>query len=164
MSEKSPFPFGLTGSATPSFNSGGTASVLPAERARASFEVEKMTNFLDGGADRTKKRRWIISQTLNDEYLGKVETSRADQIKVHLKSFIDVHKEFAEKGYIPERWEVAFMSINSVHKGALMNHCWFCSCGVQYYNIIHGVHLGLMNHQMAFFFPPCWLRRRRSNS
>jgi len=120
--EQAPFPFNLQGGNKPSALSGGTAHILPEERARASFPVEKMTNFIDGSAERTKKRRWIIAQTLNDDYLGKVETSRADQIQVHVKSFIDIHKEFAEKGYIPERWEVAFMSINSVHKGALMNH------------------------------------------
>ena len=82
------FPFGLTPSKTPSFNSGGTAAILPAERAKASFDVEKLTNFIDGSAERTKKRRWIVAQTANDEYVGKVETSRAEQIKVHIKSFI----------------------------------------------------------------------------
>lgn len=36
-------------SASESRNSGGTANVLPEERAKASFDIEKMTNVLDGG-------------------------------------------------------------------------------------------------------------------
>jgi acyl-CoA oxidase len=44
-------------------------------------------------------------------------------MKLHIKSFIGIHKEFAEKGYVPkDRNEVSWMSINSVHKGSLMNH------------------------------------------
>lgn len=40
-------------------NSGGTSEELPLERKKASFDVEKMTNILDGGADQTRRRRWI---------------------------------------------------------------------------------------------------------
>ena len=40
--------------------SGGTSDVLPAERAKASFDVETMTNVLDGGRAYTAKRRWIF--------------------------------------------------------------------------------------------------------
>lgn len=44
-------------------------------------------------------------------------------MKRHVQSFIGVHKEFAEKGYVPKsRNEVSWMSINSVYKGSLMNH------------------------------------------
>jgi len=38
------FRHGLKPSSTPSWNSGGTAHIIPEELARASFDVEKMTN------------------------------------------------------------------------------------------------------------------------
>lgn len=41
----------------PAWNSGGTAGTLPAERDRATFEVEVMTNLLDGGVEETERRR-----------------------------------------------------------------------------------------------------------
>ena len=43
------------------WGSGGTSHILPAERERATFQVEAMTNILDGGADQTARRRWIMS-------------------------------------------------------------------------------------------------------
>lgn len=71
----------------------------------------------------TKRRRWIVGQTEGDDFSARSDTDRLEQMKAHVKSFIDVHKEFGEKGYVPKsRSEVAWMSINSVHKGALMNH------------------------------------------
>eukprot|EP01052_Picozoa_sp_SAG31_P012512 SAG31_NODE_733_length_12491_cov_7.073112_17_plen_131_part_00 len=44
----------------PSWNSGGTAGILPAERAKATFDVEIMTNLLDGGVEETERRRFIV--------------------------------------------------------------------------------------------------------
>ena len=117
------FKYGLIPSTVPSWNSGGTSGVLPAEEKRATFDVEKMTNFLDGGVEKTKRRRWIVSQTEGEDFSQRSEMGRADQMKEHVRSFIDIHKEFGEKGYVPkDRTEVSWMSINSVHKGSLMNH------------------------------------------
>ena len=56
--------------------------------------------FLDGGKEKTKKRRWIVSQTDGEDFSQRSETGRVGQIKEHLKSFIGIHKEFAEKGYV----------------------------------------------------------------
>ena len=39
--------------------SGGTADELPLERKKASFDVETMTNCLDGGKDQTARRRFF---------------------------------------------------------------------------------------------------------
>ena len=44
-----------------SWHSGGTAGVLPAERARASFDTEVMTHIYDGGKVHTERRRFIAS-------------------------------------------------------------------------------------------------------
>jgi len=40
--------------------SGGTADVLPAERKKASFDVNKLMHVLDGGPQMTAKRRFIM--------------------------------------------------------------------------------------------------------
>ena len=92
------FKYGLQPSSTPSWNSGGTAGALDAERAKASFPREIMTNLLDGSAEMTKKRRWIVSQTEGDDFPQKPEAMRSYAIQRHLKSFIEVHKDFAMKG------------------------------------------------------------------
>ena len=39
--------------------SGGTADILPAERAKASFDHDTMTGLIDGSKKVTRKRRWI---------------------------------------------------------------------------------------------------------
>jgi hypothetical protein len=126
----STFKYGLRPSNKESWNSGvsclclfsivntntlqGTADILAEELTRATFAVEKMTNFLDGGVDKTKKRRWIVSQTEGEDFSQRSETGRPEAMKKHIESFIGIHKEFAEKGYVPkDRSEVSWMSINS---------------------------------------------------
>eukprot|EP00298_Acanthocystis_sp_HF-20_P001728 c12163_g1_i1.p1 GENE.c12163_g1_i1~~c12163_g1_i1.p1 ORF type:complete len:696 (-),score=300.82 c12163_g1_i1:9-2096(-) len=102
---------------------GGTGNVLPEERKKATFDVEKLTNFLDGGKKNTIKRRWIISPTEdNDKRLAeKYFWSRDEAIKQHLKDFISSHEKFWAK-YVPTRQEIGWMSENSTNGGALMNH------------------------------------------
>ena len=41
-----------------------------------------------------------MSQTEGEDFSQRSETGRVGQIKEHLKSFIGIHKEFAEKGYV----------------------------------------------------------------
>jgi len=112
----------LVPSNKPSWNSGGTSHILPEERARATFNKELLTNFLDGGEKATQKRRWIVSTSEGMDFAHKPNSNRHEDLKEHVKAFIGIHKEFAEKGYVPTRGEVAWMSMNSVHKGSLMNH------------------------------------------
>lgn len=59
----SSFKYNLEPSDTPSWNSGGTAGVLPKELQKATFEVEAMTNFLDGG----KEVRVVLSTSSIEE-------------------------------------------------------------------------------------------------
>lgn len=73
---------------TPS--SGGTAHLLPAERARATFDVEKMTNALDGGPKRTARRRFIISPTEDTDMFDKYFWSRGEHIAEHVRFFLQV--------------------------------------------------------------------------
>jgi hypothetical protein len=55
---------------------------------------------LDGGKEKTKKRRWIVSQTDGEDFSQRSESGRIEQMQRHLESFIGIHKEFAEKGYV----------------------------------------------------------------
>ena len=94
-----------------------TASMLPAERSRASFDVELMTNILDNGKDQTKRKRFILSTqamtcqcppgqavlltltsqepyTYGDE---KYNWERGDYLREHVKSFIEIHEDFVGK-------------------------------------------------------------------
>ena len=56
-------------SAQESWESGGTADELPRgrfrahllERAKATFNVEHLTNFLDGSVEKTERRRFILA-------------------------------------------------------------------------------------------------------
>ena len=58
---RSTLDLGLKPSDKPSKNSGGTAHLLDEERRRCSFDVETMTNCLDGGKDQTARRRFFQS-------------------------------------------------------------------------------------------------------
>ena len=56
----------LTPSNTQSKLSGGTAHVLPEERKNASFNVKEMVDYLNGGPEFTKKRKFIESVLSKD--------------------------------------------------------------------------------------------------
>ena len=110
--------------ATQSWNSGGTAELLPRERARATFDPEVLTNILDGGKEATKRRRFILGpqegierrDTKNgtDTYglLKKYDMSRRELIRKHFRDFIGIHKPFVEQGYIPKGEEARILSLS----------------------------------------------------
>jgi hypothetical protein len=101
--------------------SGGTADVLPAERAKATFVVDKLTNILDGGPEKTRRRRFILSPTDGTDLSDKYIWTRPEALKQHVKHFIDTHKDYWTS-IIPTREEASWMSENSMLAGALMNH------------------------------------------
>ena len=61
---RSKLDLGLQPSNKQSKVSGGTADELPLERKKCSFDVETMTNCLDGGKDQTARRRFFQKSTL----------------------------------------------------------------------------------------------------
>ena len=71
--------------------SGGTEGVLPAERAKATFDVEAMTNILDGGRAYTTNRRWIFGAHEGADVFVHAEMNRADLIAHGMGHFMDVH-------------------------------------------------------------------------
>ena len=105
----------------PTRNSGGTSKVLPAERAKASFDSEKMTNFFDGGKKKTARRRFIISPTKGQDVPDKFFWTRQESMKQHVKHFLEVHEDYWGK-ITPTREEGAWMSEYSMMGGSLMNH------------------------------------------
>jgi cytochrome b involved in lipid metabolism len=112
----------VAGSTTQSWNSGGTAGELPAERAKASFDIEKLTNLIDGGVDNTKRRRYILAPLSRMESIDKYNMTRNELLEAHFRDFITLHKAYIVDGYIPKRDEVVWMSENSTLSGSLMPH------------------------------------------
>jgi len=105
-----------------SWNSGGTADILPAERTKATFQVEKLTNLLDGGPEGTKKRRFILSPLNRFEApIDKPNMNGPELLREHVKHFMGVHEAYWDT-YIPTREEVVWMTEYSVFSGSLMNH------------------------------------------
>jgi flavocytochrome c len=102
--------------------SGGTADVLPAERAKATFDVEKLTTLLDGSPEATKRRKFILSAA---EYLHdvsfKYHLDRVEVLREHIKHFFKVHEAYWDT-FRPTRDDIIWMMENSTFSGALMNH------------------------------------------
>jgi len=101
--------------------SGGTAGVLPAERAKATFGVESLINVLDGGPDMTKRRRFIMSPSAGIDLSDKYNWERPEYLKRHVEHFIKVHEDYWDK-FRPTFTEVAWMAESAMLSGSLSNH------------------------------------------
>jgi acyl-CoA oxidase len=114
----------LTPSNVPSKTSGGTADFLPNERKNASFDTQDMIHYLNGGAEMTKKRKFIESVITKDpeDLHRQYNYDRHEYIQHHVKDFIRIHKPF--KNYRPTREEISYMSHVSIGFGALNNSHW----------------------------------------
>lgn len=116
------FAEGIIPSDSQSRNSGGTAHVLPGERATASFDVEKMMNILDGGEEKTKRRRWIMSSLLGKDSSAKhFYSTSAEKLKSHVGHFVQVHQPWWDN-FVPTREEVGWMTDCSTQPGSMNNH------------------------------------------
>ncbi len=101
-----------------SWSSGGTARLLPRERARASFDVEALTHILDGGEAFTAKRRWIQGshdRAFDDPGRAGRVVDHADRPRMALvaesmRHFMDVHWPHLRRGYRPKGQDMTFMS------------------------------------------------------
>jgi hypothetical protein len=109
----------LKPSAEASKISGGTAHLLPAERARASFEVEKMTNVLYAGE--AERRRFILhpAKTIGLGY-KKYDMTREEAIAKHVSDFVKIHRPFTLEGYRPGQNEVTWMAEAATNSGSMM--------------------------------------------
>jgi len=102
-------------------NSGGTSHVLPAERATATFKSELLTNFLDGGPEKTKRKRFILSPTAGFDMSDKYYWERPELFKQHVKHFLDVHRSFWDS-FRPTREDIQWMSEFALLSGSFGNH------------------------------------------
>ena len=118
----------LTPSEVQSRTSGGTSHILPRERAKTKWDKEELVNFLNGGKDMTKRRKFVESvinkdsESFHDIY----NYSRSDYLSHGVKEFIRIHKPW--KDFKPTREDICFMSDIAVGFGALNNsHAIFSS-------------------------------------
>mmetsp|Transcript_56777 Transcript_56777/g.182387 ORF Transcript_56777/g.182387 Transcript_56777/m.182387 type:complete len:706 (+) Transcript_56777:25-2142(+) len=107
--------------------SGGTGRELPTERQRASFRVLDMTQRLDGGEAKTRRRRWIIGQSRGMELgLERYHMTREQLLERHVKDFIRIHVDFGKRmgegKFQPTREEVAWMSEAAMNSGPFWDH------------------------------------------
>jgi hypothetical protein len=111
-----------------SWNSGGTAGVLPAERELASFDTETMTRFLDGGMKETIRRRWIMGSSeelaeKDHDFGGKstkydLERSGKDgAVAANFVHFMEIHKQHLDKMYVPQGNEMLYMQMGQTMGG-----------------------------------------------
>eukprot|EP00755_Sulcionema_specki_P023178 Sspe_Gene.78272::Locus_48968_Transcript_2_2_Confidence_0.667_Length_2564::g.78272::m.78272/K00232/E1.3.3.6, ACOX1, ACOX3; acyl-CoA oxidase len=107
-----------------SWISGGTAHILPAERKKATFEVDRLTEALYGGPEMVKRRRFILAPSKRNKMdeLEKYNTDREGLMAAHFKHFIAIHKSFTQKGYRPTTEETGWMGACSMHSGTLTTH------------------------------------------
>lgn len=101
--------------------SGGTADILPKERAKATFDIEKMTNLLDGGEAATERKRFIASVTEDTNTSNKFFWERPEALKQHVKFFLDAHDEYLGR-IIPNHQDGSFMSDHAMLSGSFVNH------------------------------------------
>lgn len=111
----------LSPSNTESAVSGGTSDILPSERARATFPIEKLTNYLDGGVEGTKRRRFILTPTKDLDASGKYNLNPHELLKHHVQHFLNVHEPFWDT-FKPTRDDIIWMMENANFSGSLMNH------------------------------------------
>jgi len=98
--------------------SGGTSDVLPNERKKASFDVQQLIHFLNGGVEATKKRKFLES-AMNKDLHMKYNFTRSELLKDHVKEFVGIHKKW--KNYKPTRQDIATMAEISIGYGSLNN-------------------------------------------
>lgn len=106
------------------WNSGGTNEILQEERKNCSFDIEKMTNFLDGGKKQTIRRRWITGSTEDLESeagtFKRFDLDRAGKrgaIAKNFKHFMDVHKKHLDRFMIPQDRDMLYMSMGQTMGG-----------------------------------------------
>jgi flavocytochrome c len=103
-----------------SLHSGGTMDILPAERAKASFKKELLTNILDGGPEKTKRRKFILSPLKGRDMMPKYSFDRNTSLTECLRHFFEIHDAFP--GIVPNNDDVAWMSEHAMHPGTMGNH------------------------------------------
>eukprot|EP01012_Entosiphon_sulcatum_P057344 TRINITY_DN810_c0_g1_i1.p1 TRINITY_DN810_c0_g1~~TRINITY_DN810_c0_g1_i1.p1 ORF type:complete len:686 (+),score=83.60 TRINITY_DN810_c0_g1_i1:2454-4511(+) len=124
---------------------GGTSALLPSERLKATFDVSELTLVIDGSAERTKRRRFLWSESDSDNqdiyFLG-----REQLVKRHVEKFIAVHKKYFGK-FIPTADDILLMSAVAKNGGAL---------GMHYGAFLPTIMQQCTDEQRAHWLPKCF--------
>ena len=104
-----------------SLHSGGTVNYLPEERKKASFDPNELYEFLCGGKELAKRRKFLESVITKDyhEMHDKYNNSRDEYLADHVKDFVKIHKAY--KNYKPTRQDIGIMAEISIGYGSLNN-------------------------------------------
>jgi acyl-CoA oxidase len=100
---------------------GGTSHILPEERKKTSFNVEELMEFIQGGKENVKRRKFIESTVNKDPgYIHKLYNfNRAEYLAHGVEEFIRIHKPY--KTFVPTREDICIMSEMAGGTGALSN-------------------------------------------
>uniref|UniRef100_A0A7S2RBW8 Acyl-coenzyme A oxidase n=1 Tax=Mucochytrium quahogii TaxID=96639 RepID=A0A7S2RBW8_9STRA len=102
---------------------GGTAHILPRERAKASFDPLKLTLVLDGNDPKqTVHRRWLWAAGEEYDNSHNCFRERGEMISDHVERFIGVHKKHTDAGYAPNSGDIMMMTNASRNAGAMGLH------------------------------------------
>lgn len=111
----------LTPGTKESLTCGGTSHILPEERKKGTFDPEELYEYLCGGKELAKRRKFIESVITKDyhEFHDKYNNSREEYLSEHVKEFIDIHKKY--KNFKPTRQDIGVMAEVSIGYGSLNN-------------------------------------------
>lgn len=104
-----------------SLTCGGTANVLPEERKKATFDVNVLYEYLCGGKENVKRRKFIenvITKEYHDMH-DKYNNTREEYLSEGVKDFVKIHKAY--KSFKPTRYDIAVMAEASIGYGSLNN-------------------------------------------
>lgn len=105
------------GSTQKSWSSGGTAGILPAERARAQFDSEKMKVILAGSARNVARRKFIGSPVEDyDKGIEKHSLTRHEQYYEMWRNWREIHDPYLDK-FTLKPHDMAYMTHNRVFGG-----------------------------------------------
>ena len=100
---------------------GGTSHILPRERARASFNTLDLTHVIDGGDEKTKRRRWIWSESQHFDNSQLLNMTREDIVRSHTSTFLTIHKKYTS-GFRPKGEDILWMTLSTRNSGAFALH------------------------------------------
>lgn len=100
---------------------GGTSEILPNERKKATFEINELYEYLCGGKEAVKRRKFIESVVTKDyhKYHDSYNNTRSELLAESVGEFVKIHKKF--KDFKPTRADISTMAEISITYGSLSN-------------------------------------------
>eukprot|EP01083_Nonionella_stella_P043951 118551_1 len=97
-------------------NSGGTADILPKERAKASFNVSTMTTIIDGSKKNTARRKFFAGSVEDEDAFSKYSLTRPEIFYESWRSWMEVHGPYLGKWKL-KSGDTDMMVHSRVHSG-----------------------------------------------